>query len=437
MSTSRLDTPRRWSCAIIVGPTGGENQSSEEIHQSIRDADDGKVFETVELVEVPAIELGQSTFSNRVTGVAEALERQCDWIFHLEHDERLSPNAFHFLAPALRSYDAVWAATAVPDLAGNQHVPKIARFACHDRLNAFHMALHWWVGRSHLIRADVARTIIIDAADEEAPYADYFLRLWSNHRCLKMASPVTCARALAGVAEADRRYLLRHLDEAPDWITINHEEQTFRLPYTGRNPTLERQQLRGQFYELAELEALRAAVPADTTIVDVGANTGNHTVYFAGVMKARRVIPIEANPVACRILEQTIDVNRLTSVDRSKLARAVGRRHASASLMIGSRGHLGTTKVDENRPGDIPVAPLDALVDEPVHLIKIDVEARELDVLEGARRLINQHRPIMLVEVRDENVSNFMSLVMELGYTVQEIFPDEDYSNYLLVNDKA
>ena len=44
------------------------------------------------------------------------------------------------------------------------------------------------------------------------------------------------------------------------------------------------------------MQFLAERLPRGLRIVDVGANTGNHTLFFASVMQAERVIPIEPHP---------------------------------------------------------------------------------------------------------------------------------------------
>src|SRR5688572_21670039 len=66
----------------------------------------------------------------------------------------------------------------------------------------------------------------------------------------------------------------------------------------------------GQFYEADLLETLDEWIDVrHHYVIDVGANIGNHTLFFAAVMGAR-VIAIEPNPEALRYLKQNSLDNR-------------------------------------------------------------------------------------------------------------------------------
>ena len=68
-------------------------------------------------------------------------------------------------------------------------------------------------------------------------------------------------------------------------------------------------------------------------ILDVGANIGNHTCFFARYFN--QVIAFEPNPVAYRILQANIGLNRLKNV----VLRKVGLSDKGADISyIQSRG---------------------------------------------------------------------------------------------------
>ena len=115
--------------------------------------------------------------------------------------------------------------------------------------------------------------------------------------------------------------MLQRLADEPVFLPIIHGDDVYHLPYTGRNAGIEREQSRGLFFEAMELEELRKVVKPGAHVVDVGANTGNHTIFFAGPMEAASVVPFEPLPAAAAALRASVERNALTNVDLSRLGR--------------------------------------------------------------------------------------------------------------------
>jgi FkbM family methyltransferase len=161
------------------------------------------------------------------------------------------------------------------------------------------------------------------------------------------------------------------------------------------------------FYEIELLECIRAGLRGQASlIVDVGANIGNHTVYFAKVIGAK-VICVEPNPVVLDLLDRNIASNGITrrvSVVRAAAADVSGR----ATLFSGPPWNLGMTYVtqeDGRDRRDIPTLTLDEIIGSTVQdtgtwvsAIKIDVEGFEERVLTGCLRTIMRYKPIIIVE---------------------------------------
>ena len=67
----------------------------------------------------------------------------------------------------------------------------------------------------------------------------------------------------------------------------------------------------------------------------------------------------------------------------------------------------------------MPVLPLDCLnINEKVDFVKIDVEGAELAVMDGMKQLIERCRPLIFVEVNNENLSGFATMVEVISYQV-------------------
>jgi hypothetical protein len=67
----------------------------------------------------------------------------------------------------------------------------------------------------------------------------------------------------------------------------------------------------GYFYEIEELAIIARHFRPGSIMLDVGANIGNHTIYAAKFLGARRIICIEPNPEAIKILRINVDLNQL------------------------------------------------------------------------------------------------------------------------------
>jgi len=356
-----------------------------------------------------------------------------EWILFITPDETLNVDAFALAEPALRVHDAVWGAASLCD--GNSVVEPVvrkSRLACHSYEEFFHLALRWWIGKSYFIKTKIAE-LYTSFEDTDLWRMKHLVHMWENHLCLKTAHPLTTVHhALSDLDEHEREYLLHYLDEHPVYRTVHGGLQSYKLPYTGRNPVIEREQTRGIFYEEDELRYLVTHIPSDAVIVDVGANTGNHTVYFSLFTPAQKIIPIEPTPHAITALKRAVAVNNLHNIDDSKLGVGAGADYGAYSLKLSQGGGLGATRLKANTDGDIQVVPLDDLIQEPIDFMKIDVETMEMEVLKGAQNLITQHQPLIFIEIENSNIEAFLHWIDTNTYQIEKIFPDKSHANYLI-----
>ena len=206
----------------------------------------------------------------------------------------------------------------------NEEVAKLSRLAFDTADRLPHALLNWWMPHTHLVRTDVASQVLARIADGRNWKLDYLFDIWANARCLKSAQPLLELDVEPMPLDVEGRdHVLRRLVEKPVFLPIVHGDAVYYLPYTGRNAGIEREQTRGLFFEAMELEELRKTVRPGAHVVDVGANTGNHTIFFAGPMKAASVLPFEPLPAAADALRASVARNGLTNVDLSRLGVGV------------------------------------------------------------------------------------------------------------------
>lgn len=153
------------------------------------------------------------------------------------------------------------------------------------------------------------------------------------------------------------------------------------------------------FYEGQMLEHIRARLSPGTLALDVGANIGNHTVFLAKVCELN-VISLEPGEHCFKILTRNIELNALQS-RVTAYRKAAGQSAGRGVVVEAAPQNLGQTRVEQGPDGEIEVVPIDALtIDLPVSLLKVDVEGMELEVLKGAAKTIERHRPLIYVEAQ-------------------------------------
>lgn len=198
----------------------------------------------------------------------------------------------------------------------------------------------------------------------------------------------------------------------------------FRLHGPADDHILTQVRRKGHFYELDLLEAIDQALPvASRCIIDVGANVGNHALYFAGVMQAQ-VIAVEPSAEALGFLRQNLDANQVS--DQVQVhSIALSDRAGRAQLARGPDGNLGMSHLitggADSPNSTVATTTLDALVDSAkpsiISAIKIDVEGHEAAVLSGAMQTLQTFRPLLVVEACDPPALKVLEdLLGPLGY---------------------
>ncbi len=184
-------------------------------------------------------------------------------------------------------------------------------------------------------------------------------------------------------------------------VQIRHGDRNFHFFHDNENDHIFRQvKATGTFYEPSLLASLGTRLRPGDVVVDVGANIGNHTIYFAGVCGCR-VVAFEPNPDAARLLRAAISQNGLAGrvdVREIALGHSAGVGYLDESAAADNLGAVGVVVGEE---GVVRIYTLDSqeLPGSP-RLIKIDAEGMEADILRGANRVLRRSRPMVCVEAK-------------------------------------
>jgi FkbM family methyltransferase len=184
----------------------------------------------------------------------------------------------------------------------------------------------------------------------------------------------------------------------------------------------------GTFFEIELLEHLAIRGPRSGVFVDVGANIGNHAVFF-GKFLAERLVCVEPHPDLIPVLSRNLDMNAIAGA----AVLPVGAGHRAGPAYISRtkeliQKNIGATRLEEVRPDDgveVQTAPLDALLDglrpgfagRHITCVKIDVEGMELDVLRGATEILQNDRPQLVIELASREArAAVQGFLAEFGY---------------------
>jgi len=166
---------------------------------------------------------------------------------------------------------------------------------------------------------------------------------------------------------------------------------------------------------------------------DCGANIGVHTIEWARFMHGwGSVVAIEAQERIYYALAGNIAINNCfnATVINAAVGSAVGVMHIPNPdyLKPSSFGSLELKPREKNefigQPvsydpehcHQVPVVSIDSFNLPRLDFIKIDVEGMELDVLEGAKLAVAQHRPQMLIESIKSDKDEIIAFLESYGY---------------------
>lgn len=153
----------------------------------------------------------------------------------------------------------------------------------------------------------------------------------------------------------------------------------------------------GNFFEHRILAEAMGHISPGSTVLDAGANIGNHTIFFSKVCQAGSVHAFEPMRLTYSLLQRNIALNSLQNVTAHNAA--LGAEPGTAKLLSYSSGNLGMSSVSYDG-GIYPVTTIDALRLERLDFVKIDVEGAHMEVLEGGRETLRRLKPKIWIELR-------------------------------------
>lgn len=212
--------------------------------------------------------------------------------------------------------------------------------------------------------------------------------------------------------DTSRRLTKRHLADRRKQLVV------FSFDWIATNINL------SGVYELDQLSVFsRWIAPyreklARAAAIDIGANIGNHSLYFSDMF--RKIYSFEPNKRTFKLLE----LNAELAPNVVCFNVGISDKDCEALLNV-DRANAGGSAISAQATATthaIALRRLEPFIDpaDDIALIKIDVEGHEFLALTGSAEVIRKHKPIILFEQhRDEfsgGSTKTIDLLRDLGY---------------------
>lgn len=195
-----------------------------------------------------------------------------------------------------------------------------------------------------------------------------------------------------------------------------------QLIYNGNDVYIGRSiELYGEFSH-GETSLFEQLVEAEQVVIEVGANIGAHTLFFAQqVGPAGRVLAFEPQRILFQTLCGNMALNSITNV------------HCWNMALGSEQGEIVVPRVDYGRPNNfgglslgeceqgetVPLATIDSFELPRCDFIKIDVEGMEEAVLRGAASTIARCKSVIYCECdRADRADSLIRLIDTFGYAM-------------------
>jgi FkbM family methyltransferase len=172
-----------------------------------------------------------------------------------------------------------------------------------------------------------------------------------------------------------------------------------------------------------EIDIFAHLIPAGCTMIDAGANLGDHTITYSQLVGPQgRVIACEPHPLTYQALE----LNMRGRNNVMPLNVALGDCEGEASFQPAP--NAGASCIGGDGSVVVKLATIDSMKLEWLDFVHLDCEGSEPAVLRGARETLLRYKPAMVLEVNKGALARYGSsaeqlygLLAELGYSWREI----------------
>lgn len=185
--------------------------------------------------------------------------------------------------------------------------------------------------------------------------------------------------------------------------------------------------INGSIWEPHIVEFLNRELTPNSNFVDVGSNYGYHSIRASKLCK--KVFSFEPQTLMYNLSKKSLIDNNINNVEVYNLALGDEEKEINLSNINYSEKDFNGGEVsvvyDSNFGETTKIVKLDTMIEDPIDVIKIDVQGYEKFVINGAQEIIKKNKPILIVEFENHQLNKFgynckilFDFIRNLNYTI-------------------
>lgn len=184
----------------------------------------------------------------------------------------------------------------------------------------------------------------------------------------------------------------------------------------------------GDVFDNQLLKIAQTRIKENSIVWDIGANVGVFSFAAANIAKHGEVLAVEPDQWLISLIRRSMQLPQNRQLNLKSLSVAISDKNGVKNFYISKRGRAlnqletvrGLEKKEARETMLVPTLTLDTLLENfrPPTFIKIDVESAELPVLQGARKILTEIKPVLYIEVSENTKSAVTTLLCNHGYSL-------------------
>ena len=196
-----------------------------------------------------------------------------------------------------------------------------------------------------------------------------------------------------------------------------------------------------EIYEQNIIDLILKYYIQNTEIIDIGANIGLVTIPIVNIYPNTTIHSFEPDATNFLILQKNtqqhknINIYQTAISDQNELCNMTIATFNKGGNYIHSSTNQNNKHTKYTHPTTnnietkihnvfIPAINIDSIqhiFKQKISVIKIDVEGYETKTIRGAIQTIQKHRPVIIVEIWNRNLTQIIQIMAEIKYNIQKI----------------